>query len=77
MAGSILFEWIVENNMQWIVLMCNSVHDELVAEAPDEYAEVARHQVEQAMLVAGNHYLTNLKIKADADIGPSWGEAKK
>lgn len=76
LAGCILFDWIVENNMQWIILMCNSVHDELVAEAPDEYAEVAKHQVEQAMLVAGNHYLTNLTIKADANIGQSWGEAK-
>jgi DNA polymerase I-like protein with 3'-5' exonuclease and polymerase domains len=77
LAGCYLFDWIIENNYQWKVLMCNSVHDELVAEAIDELAEKARIAVEQSMLKAGNHYLTNLTIKADADIGPSWGEAKK
>jgi hypothetical protein len=29
-------------------------------------------QCEDSMLEGGNHYLTNLKIKADANIGPSW-----
>jgi len=76
LAALILFDWIVDNNLQWIVLMCNSVHDELVVEAPEEYSELARDQVQSAMLEAGNHYLTNLTIKADANIGNSWGEAK-
>lgn len=76
LATCLLFEWIVENNLQWIVLICNSVHDELVAEASEEYAEVTKHAVESSMLEAGNHYLTNLRIKADANIGASWGEAK-
>lgn len=76
LAGSILFDWIVDNNLQWKVLMCNSVHDELVVEAKEEYAEIAKVQVEKAMLEGGNHYLNNLTIKADASIGDSWGEAK-
>lgn len=76
LATCLLFEWIIENNLQWIVLICNSVHDELVAETKTEYAEIVKHQVEQSMLIAGNHYLTNLTIKADANIGASWGEAK-
>jgi DNA polymerase I-like protein with 3'-5' exonuclease and polymerase domains len=76
LATCILFDWIVENNLQWKILICNSVHDELVAEALDEYAEEAKHAVESSMLEAGNHYLTNLTIKADANIGESWGEAK-
>jgi len=28
------------------------------------------------MIKGGNHYLKNLKIKAEANIGISWGEAK-
>jgi len=76
LAGCLLFEWIVENNLQWIVLMCNSVHDELVVESKVEYAEQAKHAVEHSMLEAGNHYLTNLTIKADANTGDSWGSAK-
>lgn len=76
LATCILFDWIVDNNLQWKVFICNSVHDELVAEALEEYAEETKHAVESSMLEAGNHYLTNLTIKADANIGESWGSAK-
>jgi len=76
LAGCLLFEWIVENKLQWIVKMCNSVHDELVIESMEGFEERAKNAVEVSMLQAGNHYLTNLTIKADANIGNSWGEAK-
>lgn len=76
LASCIMFEWILENNLIWKVLMCNSVHDELVLESKKEYAEQAKQALEYAMLTGGNYYLTNLKIKADANIGSSWGEAK-
>jgi len=76
LAGALLFEWIVDNELQWIVKICNSVHDELVVEVIEGFEEQARNAVEVAMLQAGNHYLTNLTIKADANIGNSWGEAK-
>lgn len=76
LAACILFDWIVENHYQWKVKICNSVHDELVIEATDELAEEACKAVEKAMLVGGDYYLSNIKIKADAHIGDSWGEAK-
>lgn len=76
LAACILFEWIVKNNLQWKVLICNSVHDELVVECIDAIKHTVKGVVEQSMLDAGNHYLTNLTIKADASIGASWGEAK-
>jgi len=76
LAGCILFDWIVRNNLQRIVLLCNSVHDELVIECWDSIADSVKLEVESCMLEAGNHYLTNLSIKADASIGNSWGEAK-
>lgn len=76
LAACLLFEWIVENKLQWIVLMCNSVHDELVVECKESIGEEVRLAVQEAMLEGGNHYLTNLTIKADASIGNSWGEAK-
>jgi DNA polymerase I-like protein with 3'-5' exonuclease and polymerase domains len=76
LAGCLLFEWIVDNNLQWKVLLCNSVHDELVVECKEYYELLVRDNVEKAMLEAGNHYLTNLVIKADASIGESWGAAK-
>jgi len=76
LASCLIFEWIVENNLVWKVLMCNSVHDEIVLESKLEYAEQSKMALENCMLKGGNHYLTNLKIKADANIGASWGEAK-
>ncbi len=75
-ALCLIFEWIVENDLMWIVKLCNSVHDEIILECPPQYAESAKLALETAMLSGGNYYLSNLKIKADANIGPSWGEAK-
>ncbi len=76
LSTSILFDWIVENNYQWKILICNSIHDELVLEAPEELGEIAKTALQNSMLEGGNHYLKNLTIKADANIGESWGQAK-
>jgi DNA polymerase-1 len=76
LALCLIFEWIEENGYIWKVKLCNSVHDEIVLEAPKCLANEAKLALETAMLTGGNHYLKNLKIKADANIGPSWGEAK-
>lgn len=75
-AKIMLFNWIVKNKYQDIVLICNSPHDEIVLESPEKIAEKSRQVLEKCMLDGGNHYLTKLKIKADAKIGQSWGEAK-
>lgn len=71
-----LFNWIVDSGYQWQIRIANIVHDEIVVEATHERAEEARQMVEHFMIEAGNHYLTNLKIKASANIGQSWAEAK-
>jgi DNA polymerase-1 len=76
LATCIMFEWVVDNNLQEKVLICNSIHDELVVECPEELGKLAKSMLEKAMVTAGNYYLNNLKIKADANIGSSWGEAK-
>lgn len=75
-ALCLLFEWIEENDLLWIVKICNSVHDEIILECPSQIAPKAKIALEQSMLNGGNYYLSNLKISADANIGPSWGEAK-
>jgi DNA polymerase I-like protein with 3'-5' exonuclease and polymerase domains len=72
----ILFEWIIENNLQWKVLICNSVHDELVVECLTELAEETRLKVEESMKKGGDHYLDEFKLNAQANIGESWGQAK-
>ncbi len=75
-ATCLMFEWIIDNNLQWKVLIPNTVHDEIILECKDEYKDIAKQALEESMLEGGNRYLTNLKIKADANYGPSWGEAK-
>lgn len=71
-----IFEWIVEKGYMWEVLMCNAVHDETVCESPDRLAEEVKAHVEHSMRVAGDYYLDALNIKADANIGQTWYEAK-
>lgn len=73
---SLLFEWIKQNNLIEIVKICNLVHDEIVVECPIHLKHITKKAVEYAMVTGGNYYLTNLKIKADANYGKSWGEAK-
>jgi len=75
-ASVMFFDWIVANKLQWKVKICNSVHDEIVLEALDVYAEKARLKLQQCMVDGGNHYLDELTIKADAHSGRSWYEAK-
>jgi len=75
-ATVLLFDWIIKNDFQWKVKICNSVHDELVIESVTNLKFLVQQNVEKFMLSGGNYYLTNLKIKADANIGPSWDKAK-
>ena len=76
LATSILFDWIVANNYIGKIKIVNTVHDEIIVECVEELKNIAKQAVEDSMLEGGNYYLTNLKIKADANIGKSWGEAK-
>lgn len=76
LATSILFDWIVTNNYLDKIKIVNTVHDEIIVECVEELKDIAKQTLENSMLEGGNYYLTNLKIKADANIGKSWGEAK-
>jgi DNA polymerase I-like protein with 3'-5' exonuclease and polymerase domains len=76
LATTLLFDWIVENNYINRIKIVNTVHDEIIVECEEELKDIAKHAVETSMLEGGNYYLTNLKIKADANYGESWGEAK-
>lgn len=70
------FEWILEKGYVNKVKICNAVHDEMVIECPEELAEESKLALEKAMLDGGHKYLKKLNIKADAEIGQSWAEAK-
>ena len=76
-ATVVLFEWIKENN--WInqVLICNTIHDEIVLECPDNLKEIVSKKLGDVMVFEGNYYLETLTIKSDSHFGNSWYSAKK
>jgi DNA polymerase I-like protein with 3'-5' exonuclease and polymerase domains len=76
LAGCLLFDWILKNNLVWRVKICNSIYDELVLECRKDLANIVRDALEKYMIEGANHYLSELKCPADAAIGASWGEAK-
>lgn len=77
-ALSKLFEFIINNNHQNIVKICNAPYDEIVLEVRQDLAELYKDKLAEIMRNEGDYYLTNplLKMEADANIGSSWCEAK-
>jgi hypothetical protein len=52
----------------------NTVHDEIVVEAPEDQAEVVCKIVEREMVKAGQRIITLVPIVADAKIGDYWSK---
>jgi len=54
------------------------IHDEIILEAEVEQAETAKQILEEVMVVAGEHYLTEVPVVIEATIVDSsageWGE---
>ena len=76
LSVALFFEWIEKNNLLWEVLIDNIVHDEIVLECKAQYKNIVAQNLEKYMVQGGNYFLNNLKIKAEANIGESWGKAK-
>ena len=76
LATCLFFEWLEKNNLIWKVLICNTIHDEIIAESEEYLGPVVAKNLSKFMQQAGNHYLTNLKINAEAHYGKNWAEAK-
>jgi DNA polymerase-1 len=75
-ATARLFNWILENNYTWRIKIVNTIHDEIVLECEESLKDIAKSMLETCMVEEGNYYLSTLKIKADANYGCSWGQAK-
>jgi len=76
LATTMIFEWIISNNYINKIKIVNTVHDEIILEAPENLGEIVKNKLSECMIEGGNYYLTNLTIKADANIGNSWYSAK-
>ena len=65
------FNWIVDNNLFNIVLICNLVHDEAVIEYPETMPEVSKI-LKEFMEKSAAVFCTSLPIPAEASVGDHW-----
>lgn len=52
----------------------NCVHDEIVLECPDEYAEKCKEAVERLMIQAGEYYIKRVPVLVDCVIQARWAK---
>ena len=65
------FDWLVENNLFNIVLLCNLVHDEAIIEYPKNMPEVA-NILKETMEASASKYCKSLPIPAETSVGDHW-----
>lgn len=66
------FEWIVENNLLYVVKICNAVHDEIVVECPLEISEKIQNKLKQYMQKAGNVFCKIIPMVVEPKITEVW-----
>lgn len=66
------FNWIVEQHLFNKVLLCNIVHDEIVAEFPKELEKETVKALVDSMESAASVFCKSLPIPADAEVGEGW-----
>lgn len=54
------------------IKFCNTVHDEIIVEAPEEIAEEVKTIVEEEMIKAAKIFLTDVPCKADPNVCDRW-----
>jgi DNA polymerase-1 len=72
LAGYRFFNWIKQNKLLGKVLIVTQVHDEIVAECSPSMAEKVGEALQACMETAGDLFLTELHIKAEAKISTYW-----
>ncbi len=72
----LMFEWILENNLQWVVKISNAVHDEIILECPFNLKEKVSAKLTEVMKKGADQFLTTLKMGAEAHYNYTWYLAK-
>ena len=71
-AGVLFFDWMLDNNMQDIVLIPNFVHDEIMLECPKDMAESVADTLKNFMKEAADPYCKIVPLEAVPVITPYW-----
>lgn len=72
LAGALIFEWVIENNLQGIVKICSYIHDEIVLEAPKDMINEVGATVQRFMEQAGKYIIPNMEFPAEPCICEYW-----
>jgi len=72
LAGILIFNYIIKNNLQGTVLFVNIIHDEILLECPKEMGDTMKKVVEDCMSRAGDVYCKLVPLKAEAEICNFW-----
>lgn len=71
-ACIIFFNWIIKNNYLNIVKIVNTVHDEIVAECPDDLVQDTSNALEAAMNNAAKIYCKRILLTASPEASKFW-----
>lgn len=65
------YQWILDNNLFGVVMLCDLVHDEVVIDFPNNMPEVS-DKLKSTMESAASYYCKKLPIPAEAATGDYW-----
>lgn len=71
-AGVIFRNYQLDNNLRGKIWISNIVHDEIVAECKEEYAEQAKELIEKCMVDGAHIFCKKVKMEATGVITPFW-----
>ena len=72
LASIKLFNWIIANNYQDMVLMCVPAHDEWNIECPESMKDEVSDTLVKCMIAGGKPFCPNVFLGADVSIGDHW-----
>lgn len=71
-AGVKFFNYLIQNNLLFLVLIVNDVHDEYIVEAPDTIVNVVANNLQKSMEEAADIFCKSVKLKAEPEIAKYW-----
>lgn len=71
-ASILFFNYLIENDLLFKVLMVNLIHDEILIESPKELAEECSIKLKECMEKAGTFFCDIIPVKATPVITPYW-----
>lgn len=71
-ASVFLMDYILDNNLFYIVKFCIPAHDEWNIEVPEEMAEKMTLVLKDCMKKAGAFFCTRVEVPADGDAYNYW-----